>query len=365
MRTRTKLIIFGLLLFVGGVSGFILDTLSDAGAFRAIEPHFGGGCKVVEGVEGTEDIVVDAALKTAFISSADFRALSKGGPAAGGIFSYALRGEPVVQEVSTGFDGPLHPHGMSLYVGEDGERRLFVVNHPTGNESTVEIFSIQSATELRHLRTVSGGDIISLNDVAAVGPEQFYATNDAGTRQEDSLRVVETFLRLPWSSVVYFDGSRVRRVVDGLRYANGIVVTRSGQFVYVAETTGRRITVYERDVESGRLDERGELSIPSGLDNISLDRNGRLWVAAHPKMLDFLAHAEDPAANSPSQVLVVRPFVTGAMTETNAFNEIYLNDGEQISGSSVAVLVDGRRFLIGSVFEPHFLDCRHTDEDAH
>jgi len=36
--------------------------------------------------------------------------------------------------------------------------------------------------------------------------------------------------------------------------------------------------------------------------------------------------------------------------------EVYLNDGTQLSGSSVAAPVNGR-MLIGSVFEPFILDC--------
>jgi arylesterase / paraoxonase len=364
MKRRTKLIIIAVLSLVVVVALFVFDIMNDAGAFREIEPHFDGQCRAITGVTGTEDIVIDRATKTAFISSADFRALAAGRPGAGGIFSYDLSSDAAPVAVSTDFRGALHPHGLSLYEGSDGERRLFVVNHPTGEESTVEIFTILSPRELRHVRTVAGGDIVSLNDVAAVGPEQFYATNDAGTGPSDLLRPLETFLRLPWASVVYFDGRSARRVVDGLRYANGVVVTRSGQFVYVAETTGRAVRVYERDIESGGLTWRSTLPIPSGLDNLSFDDSGRLWLAAHPKMLDFLAHAGDASALSPSQVFIVRPFVTGTMTEANAYEEIYLESGEEISGSSVAVPVSDSRFLIGSVFEPHFLDCVRGSEGA-
>ena len=37
--------------------------------------------------------------------------------------------------------------------------------------------------------------------------------------------------------------------------------------------------------------------------------------------------------------------------------EIYLDTGVEISGSSVAA-VRGNRMLIGSVFDPKFLDCQ-------
>jgi arylesterase/paraoxonase len=159
--------------------------------------------------------------------------------------------------------------------------------------------------------------------------------------------------------VVYFDGHAFTEVASGLRYANGVTLSPDGVRVYVAETTGRLLRVYHRDSLDGSLNELARYLIPTGLDNISVDREGTLWIAAHPQMLAFLEHAADPANHSPSQILRVEIDDRGAIE----VDEIMMSDGSDLSGSSVALPV-GDRLLVGSVFEPHILDCRMLPSNA-
>lgn len=96
-----------------------------------------------------------------------------------------------------------------------------------------------------------------------------------------------------------------------------------------------------------------ETDLATGVDNIEVDAAGDLWIGCHPQLLKFVAHAADPAKRSPSQVLRLRPKATGGYDVT----ELYLNDGQSYSGSTVAVPV-GRRMFVGSVFEPGILVCQ-------
>ena len=61
-----------LVLFFIFIFGFILKTLSDAGEFKTLDPHFSCDCLPIPGVVGAEDITF---LKngTALISSDDRR----------------------------------------------------------------------------------------------------------------------------------------------------------------------------------------------------------------------------------------------------------------------------------------------------
>lgn len=352
-RKRVLVILGGVVLLLGW---FVLDLLIDSGAFRAIEPHFAGQCQRVDGVMGSEDIVLDPIMKRAYLSYQDFRSLKQVDRAQpGAIASYDLERGGSPMKIAMDFTQPFHPHGLSFFRSDDGERRLFVVNHPDRNTSHVEIFDIEGVDTptLRHLRTVTGPEMISINDVVAVGLDRFYATNDAGTRPDDILRTAETFFRLPWASIVYFDSTRFRTVAEGFAYANGITVSTDGRAVYVAETTGRKLSIYDRDVSTGALTLRLERVIASGLDNLSVADDGSIWIGAHPKMFDFLAHASDPTALSPSQVFRATVDGNGVTVQ-----EIFLDDGNQISGSSVALPVGSGRFLIGTVFQQHFLDCQ-------
>ncbi|MBL8937414.1 MAG: SMP-30/gluconolactonase/LRE family protein [Archangium sp.] len=348
---RRRIVLLAVVVLLLAVAGLVFDTLADAGAFRTLAPHGFEQCTKVTGFTGAEDLVFDTASGLAFISSTDFRAMEEGAPKPGVIFSWDVTAKGAPKPVPHDFV-ELHPHGLGLFV-RDGLKRLFVVNHPTRTSSTVELFDLLEGPTLKHVRTVQAPEFVSLNDVAPVGPEHFYVTIDAGTRAGTFGRVVETFARMPWSGLGYFDGTKASVAVPGLRYANGVAVSSDGATVFVAETTGRRLLAFSRDASSGALTQRAALTAEAGLDNISIADDGALFIGAHPKMLEFLGHAKDPAHHSPSQVLRAR-YTNGAFELT----DVALDDGSLLSGSSVAVPLPGGRTLVGSVFEPHVLDCQ-------
>lgn len=72
--------------------------------------------------------------------------------------------------------------------------------------------------------------ICSLNDIVAVGPEHFYATNDHYFL-DPYLRSWEMYLGLAWSYVVYYSPSEVRVVAEGFDFANGINISPDGKYV--------------------------------------------------------------------------------------------------------------------------------------
>lgn len=339
-----------------GVAAGVVFTLADAGVFRALAPHGFEQCTRVE-VTGSEDLVFDAATGLVLISSTDFRALEHGGDAAGALFSWNPAAPAAPTKVPHDFKGALHPHGIALWPLEGGRRRLFVVNHPTRASSTVETFDLVEGPALVHVRTIEAPEFISMNDVAPVGPDAFYVTLDAGTRAGTAGRLAETFLGLPWAGVGYFDGKTASVVASDLRYSNGIAVSADGATVFVSESTGHRLLAYARDVTTGALTLRAQHREPAGLDNLSFDATGALWVGAHPKLLDFLGHARDPAKRSPSQVLRVTWDGTQGRFDVK---DVAVDDGARLSGSSVALPLGAGRVLVGSVFS-QVLDCRFAD----
>ena len=339
----------------------VLKTLSDAGAFRSVHPHGSDACRPIEGAIGAEDADLDPMTGAVIISSQDRRAWLAGQPSPGGIFAWDPKANAAPQHLTMNFTGAFHPHGLSLFTAADGTRRLFVVNHPTELTSVVELFSLVGATPealtLVHLRTVSAPEFISLNDLVAVGPESFYVTNDAGTVNHTAARVAETFLQLPWANVVFFDGKQASVAVKGLQLANGIATSRDGRTVFVSESIGRHLFAFARDAATGTLTELAREKLETGLDNISVDASGALWIGAHPKLLAFLSHAKDATAKSPSQVLRA----TWAPAEKRfEVHEVWLDDGTTLSGSSVGLPLGEGRFVVGSVFEDHLLDCKET-----
>ena len=325
--------------------------LWSAGQFKTIEPHFSGECLTVSGLTGVEDITIHPRTGIAYLSACDRRAVGAGRPGGGGIYAYDLNAanpNPVKLTPNVGPD--YQPHGISLYVGNNGQDALFVINHE-GGRHTIDIFDIKNR-RLIYRKTLSDPMLISPNDLVAVGPDRAYISNDH-RYVFGFMRGVEDYLKLRLSNVVYYNGSDFIEVAEGIGYANGINVSHDGKIVYLCAVTELSLHVYDRDVSSGMLRLREKINMGTGVDNIEKDADGSLWIGSHPKLLTFVRHAKDQSRLSPSQVLHVIPRASGDFD----IQEVYLNRGEEISGSSVAA-VRKRRMLIGAVFDPKFLDCK-------
>jgi arylesterase / paraoxonase len=243
-----------------------------------------------------------------------------------------------------------------MWTGPDGERRLFVVNHRSEHDHTVEIFAYEGG-RLTHAETIPGdaAQMHSPNDLVPVGPRTFYVTNYRGERSTFG-RLREGLFRQPKSYVLFYDGAEYRRVAEGLRYANGINVSHDGRTVFVTTTLGREVLLYRREADGSLTPEPGRtITTGTGPDNLEVDANGDLWIGAHPSSFVFLQHAFlrrlGIRRRSPSQVIRI-PHRDG---EYGAPEVVYGEDGTVLSGSSVAAVYRDT-LLIGSVFEG-FLVC--------
>ncbi|MEO1405232.1 MAG: hypothetical protein AAFV54_01910, partial [Pseudomonadota bacterium] len=207
---RTILISLAVLLAAIGYR-VLSGIIPASGAFTDFESIAVDQCRTVEVAPGPEDIEIDHATGIAFISTAQRRNPER--RERGGLYSLDLNNSEA-RPISLLGDTPadFSPHGLSLWKGADGTRRLFVINHPAGAE-TVEIFDIDADGTLSHLETVSFDAMYSPNDVVAVGPRQFYATNDRRYRQGLG-QMLELYLGLPLADVVYFDGEDGREAAD-------------------------------------------------------------------------------------------------------------------------------------------------------
>jgi arylesterase/paraoxonase len=156
-------------------------------------------------------------------------------------------------------------------------------------------------------------------------------------------------------SIFVVNHRRDGHFVEIFDYRGGKLVHRispDGQTVYVAATVGQKIYVYDRDRNTGDLSLRSTIDVGTGVDNIEIDLRGDLWVGSHPKLLTFVKYSKDPGVLSPSQVIKVEK----KTPDQYDVKEIYLNNGQPMSGSSVAAVFEDT-LLIGSVFDERFLLC--------
>jgi len=323
------------------------STLNVAGSFKSIDPHQSGTTEFVyRGIYGPEDMDLNEQTGKLYISSSDRWSNQKGINTDDGIWVMDLDSAASPHRMPTRYAGEFHPHGIS-FLRDDTLQYLFVVNHnPSGN--FVERFLIRHDS-LIHQRSYSDPMMCCPNDVVGVAPDYFYVTNDHGNAKGFK-RTLEDYARLPYSSLLYFDGTQFLTAQEGLRYCNGVNVSADGKKLYLATTTGRDLMTFDRDPTSGMLSLVNTTSMKSGIDNIDVDSDGNLWVAGHPKLFAFVAHAKDSTKKSPSQVFRLIPNPDNSYSVT----EVFLDDGSQISGSSVAVHYKNYLY-VGGVFQPRIL----------
>jgi arylesterase/paraoxonase len=348
---RLAIALYVVVILVIVVGGFLLQLLYAAGQFRTLEPHFAGRCTPVAGLLGPEDVTIHPQTGVAYISAADRRSVFEGGPGRGAIYAYDLKAaSPRLRNLTPAADEDFRPHGLSLYLGEDGRDVLYAINHAGGNH-TIEVYDFVS-TRLSHRESLSDPLLVTPNDLVAVGRDRLYVTNDHANTGGFA-RTLEDYLRRSISTVVYYDGADFSVAASGIRYPNGVNVSPDGRTLYVASTTGGEVLVFRIDSESGRLEPRGAIEIGSGVDNLELDAAGDLWIGAHPKLLSLVQHAADASQLAPSQIIRV-----GAPdSDAPLVEEVFLSRGDDLSGSSVGAAW-GNRLLIGAVLDDHILDCR-------
>jgi len=346
-----KGLLIGLLVFLLLAGAWVGELLWSAGHFKKIEPHFDGACRTVSGLIGAEDITVHPGTGIAYMSACDRRAVNQGRAGRGAVYAYDLKKKnPPLVNLTPDAEADFQPHGISLYVNDRGPDALFVINHQ-GGRHRIDIYTIQGGA-LRLRRTLSDPMLVSPNDLVAVGPNQCYVTNDH-RHVTGVARMIEEYGRRRLANVVFFDGKQFAEVVSGIGYANGINVSHDGRTLYLAATTEQALHIYFRDPETNALTLQEKLPLETGVDNIEIDQEGGLWIGAHPKLLTFMKHAQDPSRISPSQVLHLTFLAGGGYV----VEEVYADRGEALSASSVAS-VFGQRMLIGAVFDPKILDCQ-------
>ncbi|XP_032090972.1 serum paraoxonase/arylesterase 2-like [Thamnophis elegans] len=345
MLLLTVFIIFGAL-FVERLVVFRQKLFAD----RVVPLKRLPNCELIPGIDnGAEDIDILPNGLAFFSSGLKYPGLKTFEPHKGGhILLMNLMSEsprPVELKIEGGFDiDTFNPHGISLYTERNDSIYLFVVNHPEGN-SAVEIFQFfEEEKYLLYLRTVTNELLSSVNDILAVGPENFYATNDRYFRSETVSVYVEMFWGLSWTNVVYYSPKKVKEVASGFYSANGINMSPDGKFIYVADILDHSIRVFQK-MSNMNLSPVKVLKLETILDNISVDRTtGDLWLGCHPNAAKLLSY--DPKNPPGSEVLQVKDI----LSDKPQINQVYVDDGTIIQASSVAIMFN-KHLIIGTVFQ--------------
>lgn len=352
IRTLSILVVLALCLYA-------VTLLPLTGWFEKLEPASPGACVRLAGPIGAEDFAIDWQKRRAYVSSADRHGVDNGKRPNGDIYLLDFSGNsPTLTPLKAWADDSFFPHGLDFFVDWDGTRLLFAVNHgATGREHTVEVFEAKDDGTLRHARTISSSSFTSPNDIAVAGAEEFYVTNDPfdAPAYERALN----YMGVPTGTVTHYNNGVARPVADNLRFPNGIVRSPDGQWLLVAESLGRSVSLFQRNPFTGQLAKRQEIEVKMAADNLIVFPDGTTVVAGHPRPLAFLSHAKAPQEKrSPSMVVQLAPRqLPFPAPQRRTLPLPYVNDGSEFSAASVGFVDQQNRLFLGSVYERGVLMC--------
>lgn len=361
-------IIIILALVLGAV---LLRTFYHAGSFRKVEPGFNGACTSIAleqdgepAIVGVEDIVIDHERGVAYLSSVDRRGLIG---TRGAIYLLPLSADQppsVLRDITQGEPALFSPHGIDLHINDQGERRIFVVNHrehPEAEVSSITIYKMGETGLLEMEADLVDDKIYRPNDVAAVSESEFYITNDLMSDWNSLDQTLDLFAIRDSGNLVHYKDGATQIVAGPYAMPNGVSYDTQNDRIILAETLKGRIIGFTRN-EDGTLEHADTANANTAVDNFAFSEAGDLYVGAHINILQFAEHrAKD--VPSPSNVIRYAANADGNVLSSEK-ETILTTDGDtenfgasgRLSGVSVAA-AHGNVLLVGSVFEPRIWRC--------
>jgi arylesterase/paraoxonase len=329
---------------------YLTQLLIDAGAFTEIRPHFSGECETYSGIPGAEDMEFSQREKILFISSDERRDDENTSNGALWIWPQESIEQPLHPPVKLPWTKPFpfHPHGIGLLDQKD-RTRLWVVNHRTPIETTIEVFESKK-NALEHVLTIADPVLVNANDIAPADADHFYVSLDHRGPYAWQKKV-EDYLRLSSGRILFYNGATLEVKMTRLRFANGMQLTQNGEHLFVASMTTKNLLKFKRDKHTNNLDLEEKIELTSAPDNLTLTNSDQtIWVSAHPKLLTLARQAHDRTVSAPAQIFRIN------LKGERQIEEIFLDDGTKISSTSIAVPV-GNKLILGSIYDHRILKC--------
>ncbi len=344
---RRRILTLTLLLIILILGGYVFSIFSTTGYFRAIDQKLPAAVLKTIALPGVEDMQISYIDSFLLLSSDDRAARRDGNTRQGNLYLIDLTDTTLTPHcLTTDLAIPFFPHGISMFRRSENNYRVFVINHVDDIHS-VELFDLIDDS-LTYQYTLHDEALIHPNDLVALDAEHFYFTNDHGYPY-GWRRLAEDYLGLALSNVVYFDGNTWQVVAGDIAYANGINRDPERNLLFVASPRDFLVKVYQIEADRS-LTWIEDIDCQTGVDNIELDPDGKLWIGCHPSLLTFSAYAKGRKPISPSEVITIDYRGKGDHT----VETVYLDDGGLMSASTVAPVFNDLIF-IGNVMDDHFL----------
>ncbi|KAG0048034.1 hypothetical protein BGZ83_006959 [Gryganskiella cystojenkinii] len=365
----------GILLALGAALSytFVRDIVIDTGLFLGtIQPFNTAGCKVIPGLEACEDVHIHHGSGLAFTTCGNSEARKLWYPAMNkrndtGAPERAFKDEFVIYDIKTDkyevmkIDGlPENTdrvfHGLGIYDRSATDLTIFAINHRRGG-SVVEVLEYSIGDKvLQYKETIRHPLITTPNDIVAMGPREFYVSNDH-RHPSGAMREVEELFRRPWANIVYSSPESTFVAFEGVVSANGMTSNPERTKLFVSACQGGAMHVLEPQPDH-TLAQLDHVKLDFYNDNPSYDpASGSVFVTGHVQVLTMVAHLKELGrkVEGPSKVIKMSPNPLAGKGDENQpaykVETVLVDDGKLISTGTVAA-VDRERgvMLIGTAF---------------
>ncbi|KAK7419664.1 hypothetical protein QQZ08_010750 [Neonectria magnoliae] len=235
----------------------------------------------------------------------------------------------------------------------DAETGAYLDHASVGANATVELFETGlEATELKHVHTFANQHIASPNRVAAMGRDSFYVSNSHGPNKVGLKHLFAPIIGA--GDVTFCDkATGCKPAVGGLSFPNGLVRGLDG-LIYVPSSLLGTVDVF-RVLPDNALGKVETIPVGFSLDNLSVDKNGDIFVAAFPVGLEVYKAYKDPYnAHAPATALRIRKQEGGYVVEK--IIEDALGEALPVATTVLHDAKTGRLFL-SSVISPFITVC--------
>lgn len=356
---------------------------------RVIQPieNFPYNCERVEHplLEGCEDIWLDYQGRKLYAACSTI-ATRTGWSPGGDMFNVSARDQldhiSVMDIDEPGSDGlygvrqlkigatykdSLDLHGFDVRrIGD--QLRFWLINHrppmnpetgvpldafKVGANSTIEIFDLNQATNtLEHLKTIASVAIVTPNGLAVDADGVGFAVTNDHTTKSGLYRALELLVGGGSVSYCNSDSGQCQIVTrENCNMANGIVNIGNGHFLVSQSGTG---VVVAYQLQGEKMIQAGVLDLEVPLDNLSLDPEGNIFVAAFPNVRYLWEAMRNPYTfSSPAAAFKISPQALRAERQgDNEFPVLKLvedRDGKKLPTTTVVVhdAKTNRLFLAG------------------
>jgi len=335
-----------------------IDVARFAGEFHEFDAGFPGSCSTIALGGSAEDVQVDRERGIAYLSILDRASGPPSADVTGSVMLLDLNLQEPAPRAAFAYDPPnFHPHGLSLLERAGEPQRLFAISHWPDGSHSVEVAE-QSGGAFFPRQTIRDAALVNPNALVAVGPREFYLVNSSDAPPGSS-RLREFLFRQGRGNLVHFDGQHARVLEQGLGFPAGIAISPDGTRLYVGEALSKQMRIYRRDPANGALALEETLDLGTSPDNLNVDDEGVVWIAAHPKLFAYVRHVREPARRAPTQVLRFDPRQPrpAAGANDSRLTQVYGNDGAGISAGSVGAHWRNE-LIIGAVLDPKVLICK-------